>query len=104
MFSDGLPSDPQPASSDRLSPDQQRRLELWRAMTMLTKARAAGTLSPEQARILEGLADNLQQLAVQMGELARLGRQYVEQLEEHRRLLGPAGDDRADDAGSSAVA
>jgi len=72
-------------------------------MTMLSKARAAGSLSPEQARLLDGLADNLQLLATQMAELAALGRQYVQLLEAHRQAIS-ATTDEEDDAGSSAVA
>jgi hypothetical protein len=70
---------------DELTPATVRRLQLWRAMTDLSKAQADGRLSVEQARLLEALADNLQQLATQLTQLAELGRQYAQALDP---LLG----------------
>lgn len=71
-----------PASyPDELTPATLRRFQLWRAMSDLSKAQADGRLSPEQAELLEGLADNLQKLAAHLTELADLGRQYAGALE-----------------------
>jgi hypothetical protein len=65
---------------DALSPAQVRRFQLWRAMADLSKAQADGRLSPEQVKLLAGLADTLQQLATQLGQLAELGQQYAQLL------------------------
>ena len=67
--------------SDELTPAQARRFQLWRAMTDLAQAQEDGRLTPEQVRLLEGLADSLQQLASQMTRLAELGEQYAALLE-----------------------
>jgi hypothetical protein len=70
--------------SDELTPAQARRFQLWRAMTDLAKAQEDGRLTPDQVRLLEGLADSLQQLASQMSRLAELGEQYAALLEVPR--------------------
>jgi hypothetical protein len=67
--------------SDELTPAQARRFQLWRAMTDLAKAQEDGRLTSDQVRLLEGLADSLQQLASQMTRLAELGEQYAALLE-----------------------
>ena len=67
--------------SDELTPAQARRFQLWRAMTDLAKAQEDGRLTSDQVRLLEGLADSLQQLASQMTRLAELGEQYATLLE-----------------------
>jgi hypothetical protein len=70
-----------PEHPDGLTPAQLRRFQLWRAMADLAKAQADGRLTAEQARMLESLADSLQQLAAQLGELAQLGQQCVQLLD-----------------------
>src|SRR5215218_11055633 len=55
---------------DGLTPAQARRFQLWRAMADLAKAQEDGRLSPEQARLLGTLADNLRQLSAQLSQLA----------------------------------
>jgi hypothetical protein len=67
--------------SDELTPAQARHFQLWRAMTDLAQAQADGRLTSDQVRLLEGLADSLQQLASQMTRLAELGEQYAALLE-----------------------
>jgi hypothetical protein len=69
---------------DALTPAQARRFQLWRAMAELAKAQEDGRLSPEQARLLGALADNLQQLATQLHELAALGQQCAQMLDADR--------------------
>lgn len=69
---------------DVLSPDQERRFRLWRAMADLPRAQADGRLSPEQAGLLEALAANLQDLAARLSQLAALGQQYAQVLEAGR--------------------
>ena len=66
---------------DGLTPSQVRRFQLWRAMADLAKAQEDGRLSPEQTRLLGALADNLQQLATQLTQLAALGQQCAQLLE-----------------------
>ena len=88
-------SERSPASyPDELNPATLRRFQLWRAMSDLSKAQADGRLSAEQARVLEGLADNLQQLATHLAQLADLGRQYAQALEPmlDARSSAPAAD------------
>jgi len=97
----------QPAFPDEPSVDQRRRFELWRAMSSLSKAQANGALSADQARVIEGLADNLKRLAAQMTDLAQLGHRYVELLEAQQQALAASGEssDECDsEPGSSAVA
>ncbi|MFN8635142.1 MAG: hypothetical protein U0893_14915 [Chloroflexota bacterium] len=60
---------------DTLSPDQLRRFQLWRAVSSLAQAQPDGRLTADQARLLEALADNLQQLSEQLTRLAALGEQ-----------------------------
>jgi hypothetical protein len=60
-----------------LTAEQVRRFQLWRAMTELAKAQADGQLTAEQTRLLESLADNLQQLAGQLRQIAELGQQCI---------------------------
>jgi hypothetical protein len=74
--------------SDELTPAQARRFQLWRAMTDLAKAEEDGRLTVDQVRLLEGLADSLQQLANQMTHLAELGEQVANLLDAPR----PAAD------------
>lgn len=73
----------QPATSypDDLTPAAMHRLHLWRALTDLSKAQEDGRLSTDQARLLEALADNLQQLAGHLTRLADLGKQYTQALD-----------------------
>ena len=75
--------------SDDLTPAQTRRFQLWRALTDLAKAQEDGRLTPEQVTLLEGLADNLHQLAGQLTQLAQLGEQYVNLLEATHPALDP---------------
>ncbi len=75
---------------DELTPATLRRFQLWRAMSDLSNAQADGRLSADQAQLLESLADNLQELAAHLTQLADLGRQYAEKLEP--LLDTPAGD------------
>ena len=75
--------------SDEMTQAQARRFELWRAMTELAKAQEDGRLTHEQVRLLEGLADSLQQLAGQLTRLAALGEQYASLLEVPRPLADP---------------
>ena len=75
-------SERSPASyPDELTPATTRRFQLWRAMTELSQAQADSHLSSEQAQVLELLADNLQQMATHLSQLADLGRQYAQALE-----------------------
>lgn len=67
---------------DELSPGQERRFRLWRAMAELSQAQAEGRLSPEQIRLLEALAANLQDLSTRLSQLAALGQQYAQSLED----------------------
>jgi hypothetical protein len=80
---------------DALTPEQARRFQLWRAMAELAKAQEDGRLSPEQARLLSALADNLQQLSTQLHELAALGQQCAQLLESDRASTAsaPSGPD-----------
>ncbi len=76
-------------------------------MSSLSKAQANGALSADQARVIEGLADNLKRLAAQMTDLAQLGHRYVELLEAQQQALAASGEssDECDsEPGSSAVA
>ncbi len=73
---------------DGLTPPQVRRFQLWRAMADLTKAQEDGRLSPEQTRLLGALADNLQQLATQLNQLAALGQQCAQLLESSHAATG----------------
>ena len=66
-----------------------RRFELWRAMTELAQAQEDGRLTHEQVRLLEGLADSLQQLAGQLTRLAALGEHYANLLEAPRPAADP---------------
>ncbi len=75
---------------DALTSAQVRRFQLWRAMADLAKAQKNGRLSPEQTRLLGTLADNLQQLADQLSQLAALGQQCSQLLESSRAMSGPA--------------
>ena len=75
--------------SDEMTPAQARRFQLWRAMTDLAKAQEDGRLTPEQVRLLEGLADSLQKLAGQLTLLANLSEQYVKLLETPRPAANP---------------
>ena len=79
---------------DGLTPSQVRRFQLWRAMADLAKAQEDGRLSPEQTRLLGALADNLQQLATQLKQLAALGQECAQLLETGRAVTGqpPAPD------------
>ena len=84
-------SERSPASyPDELTPATMRRFQLWRAMTDLSQAQADGRLAPEQAELLGSLADNLQQLAAHLAQLADLGRQYAQALDP--LLETPAND------------
>jgi len=74
--------------SDELTPAQTRRFQLWRALTDLAKAQEDGRLTVDQIRLIEGLADSLQQLANQMTHLADLSEQYAKLLDAPR----PAAD------------
>ena len=69
---------------DGLTSAQLRRFQLWRAMAGLAQAQADGRLTAEQVRLLESLADSLQQLAGQLSQLAELGQQCVELLDADR--------------------
>ena len=75
--------------SDALTPAQLRRFQLWRALVGLSKAQAEGRLTPEQACLLESLAEKLQQLAAQLNQLAELGQQYAQLLEASHAALVP---------------
>jgi hypothetical protein len=75
--------------SDELTPAQARRFQLWRAMTDLAKAQEDGRLTADQVRLLEGLAESLQQLASQMKHLAALGEQYANLLDASRPASDP---------------
>ena len=83
---------------DGLSMAQLRRFQLWRSMSTLAKAQADGRLTAEQARLLESLADSLQQLAGQLSLLAELGQQAVQLLDASRAAPGAAPDARHDAA------
>jgi hypothetical protein len=74
---------------DALSPAQARRFKLWRAMSDLANAQADGRLTPEQVRVLEALAENLQDLAGRLSQLAELGQQYAQMLEAGRTSQAP---------------
>ena len=69
-------------------------------MAGLARARAGGKLSAEQVRLLESLADSLQQLAGQLSLLAELGEQCVQLLDAGRaspgRVPSPVSDPRPD--------
>ena len=69
-------------------------------MAGLAQARASGRLSAEQVRLLESLADSLQQLARQLSLLAELGEQCVRLLDDGRASPGlvpsPASDPLSD--------
>jgi hypothetical protein len=69
---------------DGLTPAQLRRFQLWRAMSALALAQAGGRLTADQVRLLESLADSLQQLAGQLSQLAELGQQCVQLLDADR--------------------
>ena len=73
---------------DGLTPTQVRRFQLWRGMADLTKAHDDGRLSPEQTRLLGALAENLQQLAAQLNQLAALGQQCAQIIESSRAETG----------------
>lgn len=73
---------------DGLTPAQVRRFQLWRAMADLAKAQEDGRLSPEQTRLLGALADNLQQLATQLNQLAALGQQCAQLLASSQTATG----------------
>jgi hypothetical protein len=73
---------------DMLTPEQARRLSLWRALTDLSRAQADGRLTPEQTRLLESLAESLQQLAAQMTQLADLGKRYADALQAGQPVAG----------------
>lgn len=73
---------------DGLTAAQLRRFQLWRAMSALAQAQADGRLTTEQVRLLESLADSLQQLAGQLGQLAELGQQVVHLLDVSRAAPG----------------
>ena len=62
---------------DDLTPDQARRFQLWRALTEIERARAAGHVTTEQVALLDDLADNLRTLAGQLGELADRSRELL---------------------------
>ena len=83
---------------DGLSPELLRRFELWRALAALAQAQADGKLTAEQARLLESLADRLQQLAGQLSQLAELGQRCVNLLDAGRAAPGPAPDPIRDPA------
>ena len=69
---------------DGLTSAQLRRFRLWRAMSALAQAQADGKLTADQVRLLESLADSLQQLAGQLSQLAELGQQCVQLLDADR--------------------
>ena len=92
MAPDDRAFDVEPQHPDGLTPAQLRRFELWRAMSALAHAQADGKLTAEQARLLESLADNLQQLAGQLSQLAELGQQCVQLIDAGRAAPGPAAD------------
>lgn len=92
MAPDDRVLDDNPEHPDGLRPEQLRRFELWRAMSALALAQAGGRLTAEQARLLESLADSLQQLAGQLRELAELGQQCVQLLDAGRASPGPTSD------------
>jgi hypothetical protein len=75
---------------DLLTPEQARRLTLWRALNDLSRAQVDGRLTPEQARLLESLAESLHQLAAQMTQLAALGKQCADLLEAGQSTPAPA--------------
>jgi hypothetical protein len=74
---------------DLLTPEQARRLTMWRALMDLSRAQADGKLTTEQTRLLESLAESLQRLAAQMTQLADLGKQYADLLEARTAPAGP---------------
>jgi hypothetical protein len=74
---------------DLLTPEQARRLTMWRALTDLSRAQADGRLTLEQTRLLESLAESLRRLASQMTQLAHLGRQFADLLEAEQSAAGP---------------
>lgn len=92
MAPDDRAFDVGPQHPDGLTAAQLRRFELWRAMSALAQAQADGKLTAEQARLLESLADNLQQLAGQLSQLAELGQQCVQLIDASRAAPGPAAD------------
>ena len=67
---------------DDLTPDQARRLQLRRALSELSRARAAGPLTDEQVTPLEALAGNLQALAGQLLALAARSRELLRQAQQ----------------------
>jgi hypothetical protein len=82
--------DVEPGQPDGLTPEQLRRFRVWRAMAGLAQAQAGGRLTTEQARLLESLAESLQQLAGQLSLLAELGEQCVQVLDAGRTSPGLA--------------
>ena len=76
--------DPDGEHPDGLTPAQRRRFQLWRAVSALAQAQADGKLTADQARLLESLADSLQQLAGQLSQLAELGQRCVQLLDAER--------------------
>ena len=95
--------DVDPEQLDGLTSDQLRRFQVWRAMAGLARAQAGGKLTAEQVRLLESLADSLQQLAGQLSQLAELGQQAVQLLDAGRASPGRvpgAVVDQIRDAGS----
>ncbi|MGE3909591.1 MAG: hypothetical protein AB7K36_09580, partial [Chloroflexota bacterium] len=79
-----------PVHPDHLTPAAARRFALWRAMADLSRAKAEGRLSPEQVRLLESLADNLQHLSQQLSQLADLASQYTRALDPSQTDLSSA--------------
>jgi len=81
--------------SDELTPAQTRRFQIWRALADLARAQEEGSLTADQVRLLEALANNLQQLANHLNQLADLGQSYAGLLDQIARaqtggLPGPS--------------
>lgn len=76
-----LPRDATHEGQGAPTPEQLRRLQLWRAMADLAKAQPDGRLTEEQARLFAALADNLQRLAAQLHQLSELGQACARRLD-----------------------
>ena len=70
---------------DDLTPEQIRRFQLWRSLTELSNAHAAGHLTADRVTLLEALAGNLQTLAARLSKLANRSRELVRLAEQAKR-------------------